>query len=411
MNWYRIGGGVLASPAELEHKERIDEAQAKTTEGAILRHNPHLGKADRGVFLMSGPGQWAVTGEDQTLLYETDSSEVPEWIVERIAQNRVYSVNAAYPGWDTVPEPMGAKERRIHLVGLGDVGGILLTGLRLLGGPDVRHLGMFDPDPARIQRWTREIGQICFPFEEGQRMTVEAVELENLFDCDLFVFCASRSVPPVGDAVKDVRTVQYEGNAEILKPYVHRAVRCGFRGIFAVVSDPVDQLCGFALKEMCRFSEETGLPGMCPEQLRGYGLGVMNGRAEWYAGLSPEFQEYLSDGRAYGPHGHGLIVANSISCYDHDKSIQLTALTENANFEVRHTGFKPYVAPALSSGAISLLCTLRGQWHYSAVSLGGVFMGCKNRMHQGVQQTECLALPKKLQESLQDTYRYLRTWS
>lgn len=410
MNWYRIADGVLASPVELEDKERINEAQARESDKVILCLNPLLGKADRSIFLMSSPGQWTTEKENQSLLYHMASPDVPEWIVERIARNQVYSVNRSHSGWDRVPKQKAETGWRIHLVGLGDVGGILLTGLRLLGAPDVKRLGLFDPDPAKVQRWTREIGQICFPFDEERRMEVAAVEQENLFDCDLFVFCASRSVPPVGDDVKDVRAVQYEGNAAILKPYVHMAVRFGFQGIFAVVSDPVDQLCGFALKEMQRFSEAEGFAGMKPEQFRGYGLGVMNGRAEWYAEQDPAFQEYLCDGRAYGPHGHGLIIANSISGYDHGKSLQLTTLTEHANFEVRNTGFKPYVAPALSSGAISLLHTLRGNWHYSAVSLGGVFMGCRNRLHQGVQQTECLTLPEALRSRLMDTYDYLRSW-
>ena len=68
---------------------------------------------------------------------------------------------------------------------------------------------------------------------------------------------------------------------------------------------------------------------------------------------------------------------------------------------VRELGFKPYVAPAMSSGAISLLLTLRGEWHYGSVFLGGAFMGCKTRMTAMGQQTECLPLPDALYARIQ----------
>ncbi|MFR1616507.1 MAG: hypothetical protein ACLSUM_03795 [Dysosmobacter welbionis] len=41
-----------------------------------------------------------------------------------------------------------------------------------------------------------------------------------------------------------------------------------------------------------------------------------------------------------------------------------------ANLRIRELGFKPYVAPAISSGAMQLLLTLRRSWHCSSVALG-----------------------------------------
>lgn len=55
---------------------------------------------------------------------------------------------------------------------------------------------------------------------------------------------------------------------------------------------------------------------------------------------------------------------------------------------MRKLGYKPYVAPALSSGALSLLALLRGQWHYSSVYDGQVFMGCRNRLTPAGIETE-----------------------
>ena len=64
---------------------------------------------------------------------------------------------------------------------------------------------------------------------------------------------------------------------------------------------------------------------------------------------------------------------------------------------MRELGFKPYAAPALSSGALSLLLTLRGEWHCGSVFLDGVYMGCKNRLTPAGIETELLpVMPEEL---------------
>ena len=118
---------------------------------------------------------------------------------------------------------------------------------------------------------------------------------------------------------------------------------------------------------------------MEPEQVQGYGLGVMNARAAYYAKQNSEFADFLIEGRAFGPHGQDLVIANSVDHYDDERSKALTKLAIEANLRMRELGFKPYVAPAISSAAISLLLTLRGEWHYSSNFLNGVYMGSKNR--------------------------------
>ena len=168
--------------------------------------------------------------------------------------------------------------------------------------------------------------------------------------------------------------VQLAANSKIVSYYGRLAGEKNYKGIFAVVSDPVDPLCKAALLAS----------GLQPGQVRGYGLGVMNKRAEYYARGDRRFESYLTEGRAFGPHGGDLVIANSIENYDDEVSRELTALTVAANLKVRELGFKPYIAPALSSGAISLLLTLRGEWNYSSVYMGkgteGAFLGIKNRI-------------------------------
>ena len=90
------------------------------------------------------------------------------------------------------------------------------------------------------------------------------------------------------------------------------------------------------------------------------------------------------------------MLANSIEHYDDALSRELTDRVAHANLEMRKLGYKPYVAPALSSGALTLLALLRGQWHYSSVYDGQVFMGCRNRLTPAGIETEALTLPPAL---------------
>jgi hypothetical protein len=146
---------------------------------------------------------------------------------------------------------------------------------------------------------------------------------------------------------------------------------------------------------------------LAPEQIRGYGLGVMNARAVYYAKQSSSTIQYLEEGRVFGPHGEGLIVADSIINYNNELSIELTDKVKQANIEVRKTGFKPYIAPAHSSGSLSLISTIKGEWHYSSNFMGGVFMGAKNRLISSGIEIERLDIDEKLLKRLQETYERL----
>lgn len=408
MNTYRMLDDILVSREPGPWGEPVSDAEAAASAGRYLFVNNSLSQDERTAYRVNHCSQLEIAQEDVSLLWQKEEScQWPLWFREEVAAGQVIAVNTAHTDWQTRLSPQKKKNWRVNVAGLGDVGGMLLAGLRLLGQGTVGTLGLYDPDPAKCERWEREIGQICTPFETDA-MTIEVVKPETLFDCDMFVFCASRSVPPLDQSLTDVRMVQLAGNSEILKPYAQQAVREAFSGLFAVVSDPVDQLCGFVQQVMKETAAQESLAPPKAEQIRGYGLGVMNGRAAWYAKRYPEFAHFLQEGRAYGPHGKGLVIADSIENYDAEKSLKLTELTLNANFEVRSAGFKPYVAPALSSGAIALIRTLQGEWHYSAVSLGGVFIGCKNRLVQGIQETECLVLPEALKERLRSTASLLR---
>ena len=265
---------------------------------------------------------------------------------------------------------------RVTLVGLGDVGGTLLTALKLLGR-ELAEIRIFDPNEAQCRRYEAELNQVL-SLDDTSLPRVTLCPQEALFDCDLFLFTASRGVPAVGAEVKDVRMAQFERNRDMLFSYAKAARDAGFRGLFCQISDPVDQLARIVFLQSNR--DEAGrfdAKGLLPEQVQGFGLGVMAARAEYYAA---QMGIAFSEGRVFGPHGNDLIVANHPTEYDQTLSEALTKATATANLRVRELGFKPYIAPALSSAAVSILRLVRGQTHYGAVPMGGAYFGCRNRM-------------------------------
>ena len=282
-----------------------------------------------------------------------------------------------------------------------DFGGTLLLALKLLGR-ELGELRIYDPNAAQCRRYELELNQVL-PVSDGQPMPrVTICPEERLFDCDVFLFTASRGVPPLGSEVKDVRMAQYAANREMLRQYAKKAREAGFRGLFCQISDPVDHLARAVF--LYSNQDETGaydFAGLLPEQIQGFGLGVMAARAAYMAektGLD------FTNGRVYGPHGAGLIAANDYGAgYDAEASERLTQQTREANLRVRELGFKPYIAPGLSSAAISVLRMLRGETYYSALPLGGCYFGCRSRWtpcgQQLLREAVCPALFDRLKQT------------
>jgi len=301
--------------------------------------------------------------------------------------------------------PFLLKDKKtVNILALGDVGGMLLTGLKLMGGDIVESVGICDMNPQMSQRYEMEMNQIAFPFDSIKFPDVKIITMEELFDCDIFIFCASKAVPTVDEKVQDVRMIQFESNKKIIDQYARIAADKDFKGLFAVVSDPVDPLCKAAY-----LAAEGKL---LAEQIQGFGLGVMNSRAIYYAKKDNRYESYLKEGRAFGPHGQDLVIANSILNYNEEISQELTRLTVDSNLKVRDFGFKPYIAPALSSGLISILLTLRGEWHYSSNFIGkdkeGAYVGALNRMTEHGTELEDVLLPEKLFLRIKNAYDNLK---
>ncbi len=342
--------------------------------------------------------------EDCSVLLPAKHTDAPEALRTFVEENGACVLNTAFPrAFELLATPTKKEGLRAVLVGLGDVGGGVLTALKLLGR-EFREIAVYDPAEALCRRYELELNQVLSPDDQTlPRITV--CPRERLFDCDLFLFTASRGVPAIGAEVADVRMAQYERNREMLKEYASMARNARFSGLFCQISDPVDPLSRVVFLQSNR--DEAGRfdgQGLLPEQIRGFGLGVMAARAAYYAE-----QEGIpfQNGRVYGPHGRGLIVANDPLRYDPALSEQLTALTVTANLRVRELGFKPYIAPALSSAAISILRLLRGQTHFSAVPMGGAYFGCRSRFTPQGILVEREALHPALYEKIRAAHRAL----
>ena len=359
----------------------------------------------RASFSPTYAGQLFAAHEDASALNRNalPPTEADPLLQRMIAVDKVRAVNLRHPRFmEVLTTPVQRRKARINILALGDVGGTLLTGLRLLGGDVVSSIGICDLSQPMAERWEIEANQINYPWDYDSLPPVEIVAPEDIFNCDMFVFVASKGIPPVGSGVKDVRMAQFETNRKIAEHYARMARESHFKGLYCQVSDPIDPLAKSVY--LASNTDENGHfdgMGLLPEQIQGFGLGVMNARAAYYAKKDARFTQFLTEGRAFGPHGKELVIADSIEHYNDALSCELTEKVVKANLVVRELGFKPYVAPAMSSGAISLLLTLRGEWHYGSVFLGGAFMGCKTRMTAMGQQIECLPLPDALYTRIQ----------
>ncbi len=410
MYYYKYKNKYLLSKNKYTNLEEISSNECFSNDEIIYFLGQLDPKKSKDSFCLSCPSLMDIKEETLEVLKEQSYIDKVSYpIIKKIYDRKIKFINTNKKNWKENLDFIMPKKWKINILALGDVGSTLLIGLKLLGKDYIEKIGIYDKSENNTLRWEKELGQIVFPFEDGKLPKVDVVDYEKLFDCDMFVFCATKAVPSLDSNIKDVRMIQFEENSKIIEEYAKLARKKNYRGIFAVVSDPVDLLCkkAFLASNTNEKGEFDGL-GIPGERIKGYGLGVMNARATYYAEKNEQTTNYAKEGRAFGPHGKGLIIANSVTNYDEDLSEILTQKTIEANLEIRDLGFKPYIGPALSSGAISIINTISNKWHYSANFIGGVFMGSNNRNLESGLEFERLDFPEKLFEKIESTYDMLK---
>ncbi|MCG8484842.1 MAG: lactate dehydrogenase [Clostridia bacterium] len=408
--YYKYKNNVLFSLHEYRGFSNINEDIARNHAQPLFFLGKLPPSKSRMSFALSDPTMIYLQQENVNLLkYTKLERPLQSWVHEKILKHQVVYINTEYPNWEDALERSTPKKWNINIIALGDIGSTLLIGLRLLSNGAIGKIGLFDKNTVNLERWEFEINQTVPPFNYEGHPEVTIIKEENLTNCDMLVFCAAQGYGI--DKKKnntDVRMAQLEGNSQIISYYAKMLRNSEFKGLFAVLSDPVDLLCKKVYLDSNRdISGHLDYKGLAPEQIRGYGLGVMNARALYYSKKNPKLSHYAAEGRAYGPHGVGLVIADSIENYNEKLSEQLTESALNANMKMRGIGFKPYVAPALSSGAYSILATINGQWHYASTFLGGVFMGANNRLINGYTELEQLNLPENLLKRLRTSFANL----
>lgn len=412
MIYYKINGKTVLSQRTIDGYEVISEEIARNSNGVIYSLTSMDPRKSRKSFSVTHPSLLFLEKEGLELLIKPSNyyEELPSWLLNKIKNREVKCININFPNWESCLTEDIPKMWSINIIGLGDVGGNLAAGLRLAAVDQVSKIGIYDSVESRINRWHYEAAQTLSPSTKQTFPEIVPLKDSELFNCDMFVFCVSVGVPEVGKEPEDVRIAQFEGNAKILKYYSRLARERKFRGLFIVMSDPVDLLCNIVFNSSNMDSNGTmDFKGLAPEQIRGYGLGVMHGRAAYFA-KQEGAPQYITEGRCFGPHGEGVVVADSIKNYNKELSEYLTERTKNANLDVRSFGFKPYIAPAFSSGVLSFIETIKGDWHYSATSIGGVFMGSLNRFLPSGVELETYEFPDDLYSKLINTYSYLNNW-
>ncbi|MBA4348069.1 MAG: lactate dehydrogenase [Clostridiales bacterium] len=405
MKFYSYRGYCLA-----DHGGRLPEGAAAVNEPFeplifLVERDPYT---SRGLFAIRSTAELDEP-EGVGLLLPPPEDTRDDALARFVRKHGASAVNTAFSRWLAVLNAFcarGMKKPRVNLVGLGNVGGTTATGLKLLG-TDLAQIGIYDHDENLCLRYEAELNQVLSVRDGETLPPIRILTEDELFDCDAFLFTAARAVPEVGsESGGDVRMMQFEANRDMLRSYAKRARESCFAGLFCQISDPVDQLSR-AVFLMSNQNEqgEFDWNGLLPEQVRGFGLGVMHARVIYSAQRDGIELEQL---RVFGPHGNGLVVANVPNeGYNDTISRSLTHKAETANLSVRAFGFKPYIAPGLSSAAVSVLRALRGEWHDAAVPLGGAYFGCRARLCALGTEQRREALHPELYQRILESYQKL----
>ena len=215
MYYYKYNHKLLFSKFPIDDLETSLEADIINGDELYFLTRMDPLRSRRG-FLITSPSQLEASREDLNILVSDDSNSSTQWLDEKIKNGKVKAINISYPNWkDELSAP--PIKWRINVMALGDVGSNLSIGLRL--SQVNMEIGIFDRNPEKLQRWNYELNQIRIPFKEQALPKVRMLSEDELFDCDMFVFCASKGIPPVGMENVDVRMVQFEGNREIISKY------------------------------------------------------------------------------------------------------------------------------------------------------------------------------------------------
>lgn len=165
----------------------------------LLDRDPHIGRAawratdPRAADCSPGGGGLAGRGPSAPRLFGLDPSGTGSYLGRR-GRCREHLPSPLADALDFLRPRAGKK--RVHLLAVGDVGGTLLTALKLIGGDVISSIGICDLNQNTVARWTAEMGQISWPWDYGALPEVEPVEPARLFDCECSSLLPPNPSPP-----------------------------------------------------------------------------------------------------------------------------------------------------------------------------------------------------------------------
>jgi len=291
-----------------------------------------------------------------------------------ISGNDILYVNKEYE-----PEVLRITEKQnrpksILIYGLGNVGGTLLTGLRMLLDADrVSHIAVYDRKKELAERYEMEINQLHPPFQKKQVPVVILDDISKIPAFDIIIFSAAAQIPPLTEKQANVRDIQFPGNSRILETLIYTLGRGSYHGSIIIVSDPVDILCTYLQMKLKLLS--------C--QITGIRLGVMAARAN-YILEKRGFFDFYKKGQIFGPHNEGVIAVPCVESSSAEDALSLSRCIETLNHQVRQKGYFPYIAPAISSVAYNLSRALEGHEALACIYIDSIYWGFRVRYENGL---------------------------
>lgn len=204
MYYYRHGEAIFASLLPDLPLEPAERPSAGTPSLFLIDRDPVRGRSS---FCVSDPRQLTAETEDVTWLDPSRMGvpvpSLPKRLQHTIDARLLRAVNIRHPRWADfakVPVMQLPSHLRVNLLAVGDVGSTLLTALKLLGSDCIESIGICDLNQKTVARWVTEMEQVSWPWDYDALPAVEPVAAGDLFRCDVFLFAATRGVPPVGAA-------------------------------------------------------------------------------------------------------------------------------------------------------------------------------------------------------------------
>ncbi len=159
----------------------------------------------------------------------------------------------------------------------------------------IESIGICDLNQKAVARWTAEMGQVSWPWDYDALPEVEPVAPEQLCSA---ATCSSS--PPPRACRRWAATSGTCGwpsssaNRPLVEHFARQAREAGFRGLFAVLSRPGGPAVQGGVSGLQPGARTAGgTAGACwPEQIQGFGLGVMNARAAYFAKQDPRFAAF-----------------------------------------------------------------------------------------------------------------------